>query len=317
MLKKILITGGGGYIGSACATAFLEAGYKVVVFDDFSTGQADKLPAEVEVVRGDITKRTELDKVCQNHKFEAVIHCAAKKAVGESEVNPSLYFYTNVFGSMNVLSVMEENKIPQILFSSTAAVYEPNPAGEPIKEDGVLKPVNVYGRTKLMVEEMIVDYARLNKISNYTIFRYFNVAGDVGINFRENNAQNVFPLLAKALTAGTEFSIFGTDYPTKDGTGVRDYIHLADLVVAHMKALEGKTSGIFNLGTGKGYSVRDLTDAFSRLSGKELNVKETSRRPGDPAILTADATKAKNELGWEPKKTLEDMVKSTLATYGV
>lgn len=315
MVKTILVTGGAGYIGSACVDFLNREGHKVIVFDNLSNGQKDKLPAGVELVLGDITKAEEVLTVCQKYNFDTVIHCAAKKAVGESEINPSLYFYNNVLGSLNVLSAMEQCKIPQIIFSSTAAVYQPSPLQLPVKETDSLEPVNVYGRTKLMVEEMIKDYARLGKINSYTIFRYFNVAGDVGLGYQEKNAQNVFPLLANAVTQGEEFSIFGTDFDTPDGTGVRDYIHLLDLVNAHSLALEKEINGVFNLGTGKGYSVRELVNTFSKVANKTMNVKEVSRRPGDPAMLTADASKALSKLGWQPVHTLEEMVESTLATY--
>jgi UDP-glucose 4-epimerase len=162
---------------------------------------------------------------------------------------------------------------------------------------------------------MITDYARLGKIKQYTIFRYFNVAGDAGLLFREVNAQNVFPLLAESLTNNNEFAIFGDDYATPDGTGVRDYIHLADLVKAHELALTAPISGIFNLGTGTGYSVKELVAAFTAVAAKPVTVRVAPRRAGDPAMLVADATKAKTLLGWQPEKTLREMVESTLLVY--
>lgn len=317
MLKKILITGGGGYIGSACATAFFEVGYKVVVFDDFSTGQADKLPAEVEVVRGDITKRAELNEVCQNHKFEAVIHCAAKKAVGESETNPSLYFITNVTGTINLLQAMEVNRIPKLIFSSTAAVYEP-PATDTdmlFTEATPTGPMSVYGETKLIVEEIIKSFARTGKIESYAILRYFNVAGDAGLNYREDAAQNVFPIIARSLKEGVPFNIYGSDYDTKDGTCIRDYIHLRDLVTAHIKAIQTTGSGVYNLGTGTGYSVRELIAAFNAELPTPLLVNESPRRLGDASVVVADATLAKTKLQWTPEHTLLEMVRDTLRVY--
>ncbi len=315
MSKTILVTGGAGYIGSACVAELHEQGHKVVVFDDLSTGQSTVLPETVPVVVGDITDREALRQVCQPYQFDTIIHCAAKKAVGESELDPSLYFYTNVVGSLNVLSVMEELSIPQIIFSSTAAVYAPPLHTEAVTEQSLLAPVNVYGQSKLMVEQMISDFARLGKIKQYTIFRYFNVAGDAGLLFQEKKAQNVFPLLASAITSGHTFSIFGDDYETKDGTGVRDYIHLSDIVEAHLKALAGEKNGTFNLGSGTGYSVRELIAEFEAVSGRKLKAEVAPHRAGDPAFLVAESTLAKQSLNWQPESTLKDMVASTLEAY--
>ena len=315
MKKTILVTGGAGYIGSACVAELNRQGHKVVVFDNLSTGQAQALPKNVLVTIGDITNKDALRQLCQKYNFSAVVHCAAKKAVGESEQNPSLYFYTNLLGSLNVLSVMEEFVIPQIVFSSTAAVYAPPRNLKAVSEDSPLEPVNVYGYSKLMVEQLIREYARLGKIKQYTIFRYFNVAGDAGLLYQERNAQNVFPLLASAITSGQTFYIFGEDYETKDGTGVRDYIHLNDLVRAHLLALEGEFSGTFNLGSGSGFSVRELINEFEAASGAKLKVEITKRRAGDPASLVAHSSLAQQQLHWQPKSTLKDMVKSTLAAY--
>ena len=273
MKKTILVTGGAGYIGSACVAELYNQGHEVVVFDNLSTGQIKTLPKDVTVVVGDITEKDALRQICQQYSFSAVIHCAAKKAVGESEQKPSLYFNTNLLGSLNVLSVMEEFSIPQIIFSSTAAVYAPPLNTEAVSEDSLVEPVNVYGHSKLMVEQLIREYARLRKIKQYTIFRYFNVAGDAGLQYQEMNAQNVFPLLAATITSKQMFYIFGDDYETRDGTGVRDYIHLNDLVRAHLLALAGEVSGIFNLGSGSGFSVRELICGFEVASGLKLKVE--------------------------------------------
>jgi UDP-glucose 4-epimerase len=315
MIKTILVTGGAGYIGSACVASLVASGNKVVVFDNLSTGQAAALPGDVVCVTGDVTDYGALLALCQQYQFDAVIHCAAKKAVGESERDPALYFQTNVFGTLALLRVMEACQIPQLIFSSTAAVYEPPSNCVLVTEETKIRPVNVYGQSKSMAETMIVDYARLGKIKKYTIFRYFNVAGDVGLNYQEQSAQNVFPLLAQAITSQTTFSIFGTNYATPDGTGVRDYIHLADLVSAHTQALSLGVTGIFNLGTGRGYSVRELIAAFEVATGLKLKVTETERRPGDPAFLVANAHKATSQLIWQAKQTLQNMVESTLDAY--
>ncbi len=314
-MKNILITGGAGYIGTAIATRLTEAGYSVTVFDDCSTGQPALLPKSVSLVCGDVTDLNALVTLVRSHQFDAVIHCAAKKAVGESEIDPALYFHTNVAGSLNVLRAMELGNIPHLVFSSTAAVYDPRAAHSLLTEDAPIAPSNVYGRTKRMVEEMIETYARLGKISSYTIFRYFNVAGDAGLYYREEMAQNIFPLIARVARDGKTFSIFGKDYETRDGTGVRDYIHLSDLIDAHERALTASASGIFNLGTSTGYSVEELVTAFNALLPVPVPVEIAPRRPGDPASLVADATKARDILGWEPRYTIEDMIKSTIATY--
>lgn len=316
LMKKILVTGGAGYIGSACVKALLDEGNEVVVFDNFSTGQRDKIDERAEIYTGDLNNLSDLKSVCQKYKFDAVMHFAAKKAVGESEANPSLYFANNVVGSFNLLKMMEEFSISQIVFSSTAAVYAP--ITEPVKltEDSPASPISVYGTTKLMVEDMIKTYARTGKIKTFSILRYFNVAGDGGVNFREKNPQNVFPIIAKKLASDDVFEIFGDDYDTKDGTCVRDYIHLNDLVLGHLSALNSSESGVYNLGTGAGYSVKDLVEAFNQVSDSIMKVKVSPRRLGDAPLVVADASLANSELNWHSKQTLEDMVKDTLRVYG-
>lgn len=316
MKKTILVTGGAGYIGSAAVDSLINNGHKVIVFDDFSTGQKDKISNDAEVLEGSLTNLDVLDKVFQEYQFDAVMHFAAKKAVGESEINPSLYFKNNVVGSFNLLSMMEKYNIPQIIFSSTAAVYSPVFANTLISETSTLAPISVYGKTKLMVEDMIQAYVRTNKIKQFSILRYFNVAGDVGLNYQEKNPQNVFPIIASKLNNNEPFEIFGTDYDTKDGTCVRDYIHLQDLIDGHVKALESEKSGVFNLGTSTGFSVRELIKAFEEASGKMMMVIEAPRRLGDPVVVIADSTLAKQELGWQATHNLKDMVEDTLRVYG-
>jgi len=314
MTKTVLVTGGAGYIGSACVAALLKAGHAVTVFDDFSTGQRDKVPAGATIIEGDLTNAAAIKAACTSAAFDTVYHFAAKKAVGESEANPSLYFQTNVVGSMNLLQAMEQAQIHQIIFSSTAAVYAPPTSDTPITEVTPTAPASVYGTTKLMVEDMIRAYARTGKIKQYTILRYFNVAGDAGLDYKEVNAQNVFPLLAQAATTGQPFSIFGTDYDTRDGTCIRDYIHLIDLVDAHVRALDTSTSAIYNLGTGTGYTVRELLSAFTQ-AGITIEAVPTSRRPGDAPVVVAAANNAHTDLGWQTQHTLDDMVTSTLKVW--
>jgi UDP-glucose 4-epimerase len=314
---KILVTGGAGYIGSACVAKLLPEGHEVVVYDDLSTGQAEKVPEGARLVEGSLLDVSKLEELCRAERFEAVMHCAAKKAVGESEEKPEWYFEHNVVGSQNLLSIITKYGVQHLVFSSTAAVYAPNSSTEPFTEKSPLGPVSVYGTTKLIVEQMIKDYARVGRLPRYTILRYFNVAGDAGLNYKEHKAENVFPLIAKSVVGSVPFRIFGDDYETKDGTGVRDYIHLADLAEAHVLALRSSASLTCNLGTETGYTVRELVDTFSTLLGRVIPVEVVGRRPGDAAVVIASATLARRELGWQPKETLEKMVSDTLDVYGL
>jgi len=317
MIKTILVTGGAGYIGSACVAELIKNDHKVVVFDNFSTGQPDKVDAKAEKISGDLINYHDILAACSTHQFDTVIHFAAKKAVGESEMNPSLYFENNVVGSFNLLKAMEHQRIKDIVFSSTATLYQPANILSGFKETDKTAPANTYGITKKIVEDMIIKYHQAGQINKYSIFRYFNVAGDAGLSFVEKNSQNVFPVIGQCLKEGKTFSVFGTDYQTKDGTCVRDYVHLKDLAGAHLSALNTDKSNVYNLGTGVGYTVLDLVEAFNKLTSKKLIVNNSDRRPGDPAFLLADSTLANNELGWTPKFGLEDMVRDTLAVYQI
>lgn len=315
MKRRILVTGGAGYIGSACVQELLREEYSVTVFDNFSTGQREYVPESVTCITGDITDKNSIKAALASDSFDAVLHLAAKKAVAESEADPTLYVQTNVVGSAHLLSAMAEQGTPQLIFSSTAAVYEPPGNGSLVTEETAVKPANVYGVTKQMVEELIQQYHRTGHLPYFSILRYFNVAGDAGLGYQEQNAQNVFPLLANAAQNQQTFQIFGADYNTPDGTCVRDYIHLSDLVKAHVSALKTESSGIYNLGTGTGYSVQELVEAFNAVLPQPLQIKFSARRPGDPARLVADGTKAKQKLGWQPQCTLRDMVQSTVEAY--
>ena len=317
--NKILVTGGAGYIGSATTQALCQQGFSVTVFDNLTAGQKEKVDRRAKLIKGDILNENDLKSVFEKKDFDSVIHFAALKAVGESEEMPANYFKNNVSGLINILSAMEDNNVPQIIFSSSASVYAPSDNNKGVfTEEDSLGPISVYGQTKYISELIIQDFARTGKIESYALLRYFNVAGDAGLNFKEKNPQNVFPLIARAIAGKTEFNIFGDNYDTFDGTGIRDYIHLTDLVLAHISALKvnRNNSGAFNLGTSKGYSVKELVDAFTRISGKVVKAKIKPRRAGDPAIVLADPTKAKKELNWSTQKTLDDMVASTLAVYG-
>ena len=315
-MRTVLVTGGAGYIGSACVQSLVLAGDRVVVFDNFSTGQKDKVSDEVIIVEGDISNRVVLDKVCSEFNFDAVMHFAGKKSVEESENNPYLYFANNVVGSLNLLKAMEDFKIPRIVFSSTAAVYAPSDDSTKLSESSPIGPISIYGTTKCMVEDIIKSFARSGKIRNFSILRYFNVAGDAGLNYQEKDSKNVFPILAEKLRSEEVFEIFGADYNTRDGTCVRDYIHINDLILGHLLALKSDINGVYNLGTGIGCSVKELVDTFNDLSTKKLKVKVSPRRLGDASVVVADATLAGNILGWHPKYSLRDMIEDTLKVYG-
>ena len=310
--KTILVTGGAGYIGSACAHALVEEGYKVVVIDNLTTGQKDKVHPKATFVDGDVTDAECLAQIFAAHQFGAVVHLAAKKSVAESEEHPTEYFHTNVTGTLNVLAAMEEHHVPHSIFSSTATVYAPQKQSSLFSESSLLGPVNIYAQTKLIAEDCIRAYQRTGKITHATIFRYFNVAGDVGLQFAEKNPQNIFPVLHARLHDQQPFKIFGTDYNTKDGTCIRDYVHLADIVDAHVRTLQKQISGTFNLGTSNGYSVREVLQMFRTVSGLPIDAIETDRRPGDSAVILADSKYAQEILGWHPEYALEDMVRSTL-----
>ena len=313
--KTILVTGGAGYIGSAAVTSLVDAGHEVVVFDSLATGQKEKVHTNASVKAGDVTNLQELESVFADHQFDTVMHFAAKKSVAQSQQEPALYFRNNVLGTLNILTCMQKYNVPQIVFSSTAAVYQANELNGLFTEDSAVLPASVYGQSKHMSETLIKEFYNTGKISQFSILRYFNVAGDAGLQYREDAAENVFPLIARALEKNTPFYIFGNDYDTKDGTGVRDYIHLSDLVDAHVKALSISDSDVFNLGTSTGYSVADLVAAFETVTGKKLQVEVRPRRAGDIGTVVADATKARNTLGWQPQRTLEDMVETTVSVY--
>ncbi len=313
MKRKILITGGAGYIGSAIVHSLLFSGEDVTVIDDLSNGQREQVPKDVKFIDLDIKNKVALKKALSGFYFTDVIHLAAKKAVGESEENPGLYYENNVIGTVNLLETISVNPEVRLIFSSTAAVYSESNSCKPVMESDPLKPINIYGHTKLVAEEVIKHYQRLGRIGEYVIFRYFNVAGDSGLRYLDKQAKNVFPLLAKAYTSEEEFSIYGDDYETADGTCVRDYIHVSDIVEAHRLALQSSSSGTYNLGSSHGYSVRDLIQTFDQVTGKKLKVVVTKRRPGDPAYLVADSTIVRDVLGWKPNRDLRSMVESSLS----
>ncbi len=312
----ILVTGGAGYIGSACVKALCEQGYAVVALDNLSKGERHYVDERATFVEVDILDIAALRDVFAIHRPQAVIHAAALKSVSESEEKLEEYFATNVTGTLNVLVQAAAHGTAHVIFSSTAAVYEA-PSDGVCAEDTPLAPMSVYGTSKMLAEQLITEFARTKKLPSYTIFRYFNVVGDADVHFKDADPQNVFPILANALGKGLPFSIFGDDYSTTDGTCVRDYIHIADIVEAHLRALSTNAGGIYNLGSGGGYSVKEIVTALEEVSGKSLKTVIAPRRSGDPAMVLADATKAQNDLNWKPGCSLRMMVEDTLMVYNV
>jgi len=305
---KLLVTGGAGYIGSVVSARLLEAGHEVIVLDDCSTGHADAVPAGARLVRASLREAAS-DVLAEG--FEGVLHFAARSLVGESVEKPGLYWDKNLGESLALLDAMRVHGTPRIVFSSTAATYG-EPERTPIVETDPTRPTNPYGATKLAIDTTLAEYARLYGIGGVSL-RYFNVAGAYGrYGERHTVETHIVPNVLK-VTAGEResVSIFGTDYPTPDGTCVRDYIHVVDLAEAHLLALDSCVSGvheIFNLGSGSGYSVREVIDVCREVTGQEIPAVESARRPGDPAVLIASSAKITERLGWKPERDLRAMV---------
>lgn len=310
---NILVTGGAGYIGSHTCKALSKAGYKPITFDNMSTGHEHAVkwgPLEV----GDIRDAETLSAVFQKYKPEAVIHFASKIVVSESVKVPDSYYDNNVNGTLSLLNAMKTHAVNSIVFSSTAAVYG-YPKTTPINESHPLAPINPYGKTKLACEWLLQDYNTAYGI-NAIALRYFNAAGadpDGEIGEEHEPETHLIPLILKAAKEGTKISIYGDDYDTPDGTCIRDYIHVTDLADAHIKALEylleNKQSETFNLGTGQGYSVREVLDAARKITAKEIHESIAKRRAGDPASLVAKSSAAQNSLGWKPDQSdLESII---------
>lgn len=305
---KALVVGGAGYIGSVVTRLMLAEGHQVVVLDDCSTGHADSVPAGVEFVRADIT---EAGRVLDGAGFDAVLHFAAKSLVGESVANPSLYWRTNVSGTRALLDAITEHRVPTLVFSSTAATYG-EPDAVPITEDAATRPTNTYGATKLAVDMMITGECAATPLAAVSL-RYFNVAGAaLGAGERHALETHLIPNALGAV-AGTKdpLTVFGDDWPTPDGTPIRDYVHVLDLARAHVQALTAATPGehlVCNLGSGDGYSVSEVLSAIEKVTGKPVPYSVGPRRAGDPTRLVASNDKARQRLGWTPQLTLADMV---------
>lgn len=321
---KILVTGGAGYIGSHTTLALLEAGYEVVVLDNLCNSSAESLHRVERIcgkapifVQGDIRDRALLDEIFANYRIEAVLHFAGLKAVGESVREPLSYYENNVAGSITLCQAMAAAGVFRLVFSSSATVYG-EPAQMPISEDcptGI--PTNPYGRSKLMVEDVLRDLAVADSRWSIVLLRYFNPVGahESGLIGEDPNGipNNLLPYVAQvAIGKLKELAVFGNDYPTVDGTGVRDYIHVADLADGHLKALQRISSqpglNVWNLGTGKGYSVLEMVQAFEQVSGRPVPYRIANRRSGDIAECWANPHKAEHELGWKAGRDLQMMM---------
>lgn len=304
MAKKILVTGGAGYIGGTVARRLLAAGDAVTIYDNFCHSKRSAAAKGATLVEGDLADRALLEKTLGAGKFDGVMHFAALIEAGESMVKPEIYFRNNTAGTLTLLEAMAAVGPKRLVFSSTAACYG-EPERTPIEEDARLLPTNAYGESKLLVEQMLVWFNRIHGL-HYASLRYFNVAGAIeGYGEAHEPESHLIPLILDvALGRRDKIKIFGQDYPTKDGTCVRDYIHVSDLAEAHflaLDALEQRDRVIYNIGNGQGFTVREVIESARRVTRHAIPVEECPRRPGDPAVLVASSEKIKRELGWQPK----------------
>lgn len=313
---KILVTGGAGYIGSFMTRKLLEKGYEVVVLDSLERGNKEIIAQNVELISGNIGDRSVLSKVFSENKIDGIIHFAGFISMGESMQNPYIYFEDNTYNTLVLLEEMHKHNVNNIIFSSTAGVYG-NPSQLPIPEDHPKNPSNPYGESKLMVESILSWYEKIHGI-NYVALRYFNACGaslDGEFGEAHDPETHIIPCAMKALIQNREFDLYGTDYETHDGTCIRDYIHVLDLVEAHVLALEKimKDGGgyVYNVGTGNGFSNRQILDMIEKVSGRKLNIIEKERRPGDANELVADISRITQELGFRPQfSDIETIVSS-------
>lgn len=313
---KILITGGAGYIGSFMVKAAIDKDYEVVVVDSLERGSKEAIDSRAVLLVGDLKNKDFVANIFSEHKFDAVVHFSGYISMAESVSNPYLYFDNNINSCLNIIEGMVKNNLNNFIFSSTAGVYG-NPIRIPITEDHPRNPTNPYGESKLIVEQILSWYQKTHRL-NFVSLRYFNAAGasfDSAIGENHNPETHIIPNAMKAILENKEFSLYGDDYKTKDGTCVRDYIHVVDLVEAHILAmdkLQKEKGGFFyNVGTGRGYSNKELIEMISRICGTTLKVKIEKRRPGDAEVLIADPTLIKRDLGFTPKYSdLETIIKS-------
>jgi UDP-glucose 4-epimerase len=323
--KRILVTGGAGYIGSHACVELLQAGHDIVVVDNLSNSSEDALQRvrhitgrDFPFVNLDLRDRTALKEVFRTHAIDAVIHFAGLKDVGKSVEAPLAYYDNNVGGSLVLFEVMREAGVKTLVFSSSAAVYG-EPASVPVHEDSPLSPTSPYGRTKLIIEDLLRDLSASDPDWRVALLRYFNPVGAHPSGLIGENPlgtpSNLMPCIAQAAAGLRTLDIYGNDYPTPDGTGIRDYIHVTDLAHGHIKALDKlhEAPGVltWNLGTGRGYSVLEIVHAFEAASGKHVPCRIMPRRPGDIAACYADPDKARHDLVWQTEKGLEEMCADT------
>lgn len=316
-MTHIMVAGGAGYIGSHVVEALIEEGFSPVIYDNLSTGHIESVPEGVPFVEGDIHDTALAERVMREHGIDGVIHFAASSLVGESMTDPAKYYRNNVEGSLCLLEAMRSAGVNKVVFSSTAAVYG-EPDEVPIKENSRLQPTNVYGRSKLMIEQMLADYDMAYGM-RYAALRYFNAAGaslarDIGED--HTTETHLIPLVLKtAQGVRDKISVYGTDYPTKDGTCIRDYIHVCDLAKAHVLALKHLLGGgmcrIYNLGSEHGFSVREIIDYAKKVTETDFAAIEEARRAGDPAVLIASSERIREELGWIPvHSSVEEIIRT-------
>lgn len=312
----ILVVGGAGYIGSHLVKELVEK-ESVIVLDNLATGHREAVDSRATFINGDLGKVEDLEPIFSKYPIKAVMHFAAYSLVGESVQDPAKYYENNVANTLTLLKVMMKHNVKNFIFSSTAATYG-IPEEEIIKESSLTSPINPYGRSKLMVEQMLADFHQAYGL-NYVVLRYFNAAGahasgEIGEN--HDPETHLIPIILQQLLGQREsISVFGTDYPTEDGTCIRDYIHVTDLAFAHIKALEALLSGqkeaeTYNLGNGVGYSVKEVIETCETVTGKKANVILADRRAGDPAQLVASSDKIYKELGWKAERGLETIIQS-------
>jgi UDP-glucose 4-epimerase len=308
---KLLVTGGAGYIGSIVSRQLLAAGHDVVVLDNLERGHREAVPSQARLVVADLLDRDAVGRAL-GEGFDGVLHFAALALVAESVAQPELYYRTNVGGTLNLLDAMRVAGVGRLVFSSTCAVYG-QPDEVPISESAPPRPANAYGASKLAVDGMIRDFCRAYRLGAVSL-RYFNVAGaSDGVGEDHEPETHLIPnILRTVLGINQHVEVYGTDYPTPDGTAIRDYIHIEDLATAHLLALDGTLPGehqIFNLGNGSGFSVREVIAAAESVTGSPIPIREAPRRPGDPPMLVAASERIRSQLGWSPTKPeLEQMV---------
>ncbi|GHT42049.1 UDP-glucose 4-epimerase GalE [Planctomycetales bacterium] len=311
---NILVTGGAGYIGSHAVRQLLETGHRVAVLDNLCVGHHEAVPAEVPFYKTDLNETDKVEEILRTNNVDAVMHFAALAQVGESVEKPLLYYRNNTVGAVSLLEAMERVGVKRFVFSSTCATYG-QPDTIPITENEKQAPINPYGKSKLFVEHVLKDIVAADPTFGFIAFRYFNVAGakaDGSIGEDHRPETHLIPnVLFAAMGKRPKITVFGTDYSTPDKTCIRDYVHVDDLVGAHVLAIEGLKSGdarFYNLGIGRGYSVKEILDAAQKTTGKEIPTEYGERRAGDPAKLYANSEKVQKELGWKPKYTAPEEI---------